>query len=63
MDAGAVAEVSSRQGPNDQKQADVQYDTPVTLFDRPDSIFRSLCNVKKISREDLLQIQAEAVQR
>ena len=42
------------------QHADVQYDTPMRLFDTPGSIFRSLCDVKKISRKDLLQIQADA---
>jgi len=58
MDAGRIAE----------------FDTPLNLFDRPDSIFRSLCQ-KKVStdfpilcntepqalgREDLIRIQVEA---
>jgi hypothetical protein len=37
-----------------------QYDTPLNLFDRPDSVFRNLCDVKQISRQDLLNIQAPA---
>jgi hypothetical protein len=39
---------------------DSQYDTPLNLFDRPDSIFRRTCDVKRISRQDLVDIQAAA---
>lgn len=42
MDAGKVAE----------------YDTPLNLFDKEDSIFRSLCNEAKLSRDDILRIRA-----
>jgi hypothetical protein len=37
-----------------------QYDTPLSLFDDPVSIFRSLCEKKNIRRADILRIQAEA---
>jgi 2-C-methyl-D-erythritol 4-phosphate cytidylyltransferase len=40
-----------------RKSADKQYDSPLNLFDRSDSIFRSLCNVKKLSREDIVMIR------
>ena len=42
MDAGRVAE----------------FDTPLNLFDREDSIFRSLCNEASLSREDIVRIRA-----
>ncbi|KAI9632685.1 P-loop containing nucleoside triphosphate hydrolase protein [Dioszegia hungarica] len=45
MDAGVVA----------------KFDSPLILFDRPDSIFRSLCDTKQITRDDLVRIQADAV--
>ncbi|KAF8500114.1 multidrug resistance-associated ABC transporter [Gautieria morchelliformis] len=41
MDAGRVAE----------------FDTPLNLFDRPDSIFRSLCDEANLSRQDILKIR------
>ena len=44
MDAGNVAE----------------YDTPLNLFDREDSIFRSLCNEAGLSRQDIVRIRASA---
>ena len=44
MDAGKVAE----------------YDTPLNLFDREDSIFRSLCNEAGLSRQDIVRIRASA---
>ena len=44
MDAGRVAE----------------YDTPLNLFDREDSIFRSLCNEAGLSRQDIVRIRASA---
>ncbi len=40
MDGGKVAE----------------FDTPLNLFDREDSIFRSLCDEAGLSRSDLLRI-------
>ena len=43
MDAGHVAE----------------FDTPLVLFDREHSIFRSLCNEAGLSRDDILRIRAE----
>lgn len=42
MDAGKVAE----------------FDTPLNLFDREDSIFRSLCNEAGLSRQDIVRIRA-----
>ena len=42
MDAGRVAE----------------FDTPLNLFDKEDSIFRSLCNQAGLSRQDILRIRA-----
>ncbi|KAI0674258.1 multidrug resistance-associated ABC transporter [Trametes maxima] len=42
MDAGRVAE----------------FDTPLNLFDKEDSIFRSLCNEANLSRADILKIRA-----
>lgn len=38
MDAGQIAE----------------FDTPENLFDRPDGIFRSMCDRSSISRDDIL---------
>ena len=43
MDAGTVAE----------------FDTPLNLFDKRDSIFRSLCDEASLSREDILRIRGE----
>ncbi|GJE92383.1 multidrug resistance-associated ABC transporter [Phanerochaete sordida] len=42
MDGGRVAE----------------FDTPLNLFDREDSIFRSLCNEAGLSRQDIVRIRA-----
>ncbi|KAF8580407.1 multidrug resistance-associated ABC transporter [Ramaria rubella] len=42
MDAGRVAE----------------FDTPLSLFDRPDSIFRSLCDEANLSRQDIVKIRS-----
>ncbi|KAH9931733.1 multidrug resistance-associated ABC transporter [Epithele typhae] len=42
MDGGRVAE----------------FDTPLALFDREDSIFRSLCNEANLSRQDIIKIRA-----
>lgn len=44
MDAGEVAE----------------FDTVLHLFDREDSIFRSLCNEANLSRVDILRIRAQS---
>jgi ATP-binding cassette, subfamily C (CFTR/MRP), member 1 len=41
MDAGRVAE----------------FDTPLNLFDRSDSIFRSLCDEANLSRQDIVKIR------
>ena len=46
MDSGNVAE----------------FDTPLNLFDREDSIFRSLCNEAGLTRQDIIRIRA-SVQR
>lgn len=43
MDAGRVAE----------------FDTPLNLFDKEDSIFRSLCNQAGLSRQDILRIRSK----
>lgn len=42
MDAGKVAE----------------FDSPLNLFDKEDSIFRSLCNEGNLSRQDIIKIRA-----
>lgn len=42
MDAGQVAE----------------FDTPLNLFDKEDSIFRSLCDEAGLSRQDIVRIRA-----
>ena len=42
MDAGRVAE----------------FDTPLNLFDKEDSIFRSLCNQAGLSRDDIQRIRS-----
>lgn len=42
MDAGEIAE----------------FDHPLALFDKPDSIFRSMCDAAKLSREAILRIRA-----
>ncbi|RPD56133.1 multidrug resistance-associated ABC transporter [Lentinus tigrinus ALCF2SS1-7] len=42
MDAGKVAE----------------FDTPLNLYDKEDSIFRSLCNEANLSRQDIVKIRA-----
>lgn len=43
MDAGVVAE----------------FDTPLNLYDRKDSIFRSLCDEAALTRDDILRIRGE----
>jgi len=45
MDGGEVAE----------------FDTVLNLFDRRDSIFRSLCNEAGLSRQDILRIRQESL--
>ncbi|KAI0701717.1 multidrug resistance-associated ABC transporter [Earliella scabrosa] len=35
----------------------VEFDAPLDLFDKEDSIFRSLCNEANLSREDILKIR------
>ncbi|KAM5532134.1 hypothetical protein V8D89_014227 [Ganoderma adspersum] len=42
MDGGKVAE----------------FDTPLNLFDKEDSVFRSLCNEAKLSRQDIVRIRS-----
>ena len=44
MDAGVAAE----------------FDTPLTLLDRPDSIFRGMCDKANLSRADICRIRAGA---
>ena len=36
-----------------------EFDTVLNLFDKTDSIFRSLCNEASLGRRDLLRLQAE----
>ena len=36
----------------------VEFAAPLALFDREDSIFRSLCNEASLSRQDILKIRA-----
>jgi ATP-binding cassette, subfamily C (CFTR/MRP), member 1 len=43
MDAGEIAE----------------FDTVLNLFDKEDSIFRSLCNEANLQRADILRIRAD----
>ena len=43
MDAGVVAE----------------FDTPINLFDRKNSIFRSLCDEAGLTKEDIIRIRGE----
>ncbi len=47
MDAGKVAE----------------FDSPLDLFDKEDSIFRSLCNEANLSRQDILKIRSGVQER
>jgi len=47
MDAGKIAE----------------FDTVLNLFDREDSIFRSLCNEANLQRNDILRIRAEHAEK
>ena len=42
MDGGKVAE----------------FDTPLNLFDKGDSVFRSLCNEANLSRQDIVKIRS-----
>ena len=42
MDAGRVAE----------------FDTPLNLYDKEGSIFRSLCNEANLSRQDIVRIRS-----
>ncbi|CAK5271106.1 unnamed protein product [Mycena citricolor] len=44
----------------DQGQV-AEYDTVLNLFDKEDSIFRSLCNEANLSRADILRIRADNV--
>ena len=36
-----------------------EFDTVLNLFDKTDSIFRSLCNEASLERRDLLRLRAE----
>ena len=36
----------------------VEFAAPLALFDREDSIFRSLCNEANLSRQDIVKIRA-----
>jgi hypothetical protein len=42
----------------DQGQV-AEFDTVLNLFDKEDSIFRSLCNEANLQRADILRIRAE----
>jgi len=44
----------------DQGQV-AEFDTVLNLFDKEDSIFRSLCNEANLQRGDILRIRAENV--
>ena len=35
-----------------------EFDTPLNLYDKEGSIFRSLCNEANLSRQDILRIRA-----
>jgi hypothetical protein len=35
-----------------------EFDSPLVLFDRPDSIFRSMCDAAKLSRDAIVRIRA-----
>jgi hypothetical protein len=35
-----------------------EFDGPLELFDRPDSIFRSMCDAAKLTREAIVRIRA-----
>ena len=35
-----------------------EFDTPLNLFDREESIFRSLCDEAGLTRQDLIRIRA-----
>jgi hypothetical protein len=35
-----------------------EFDSPLALFDRPDSIFRSMCDAAKLSRDAIVRIRA-----
>ena len=37
-----------------------EFDTVLALFDKEDSIFRSLCNEAGLSRQDILRIRQES---
>ena len=39
-----------------------EYDTVLNLFDK-DGIFRSLCNEAGLSRQDIIRIRQESLQR
>jgi ABC-type multidrug transport system fused ATPase/permease subunit len=43
----------------DQGQV-AEFDTPLALFDRPDSIFRAMCDKASLSREDIVRIRSHA---
>jgi len=39
-----------------------EFDTVLNLFDKEDSIFRSLCDEANLQRADILRIRSEHVQ-
>ncbi|KAG0138983.1 hypothetical protein CROQUDRAFT_55413, partial [Cronartium quercuum f. sp. fusiforme G11] len=34
-----------------------EFDTPLNLFDRPDGIFKGMCDSSSITREDIIKAQ------
>ena len=36
----------------------IEFDTPLALFDRADSVFRALCNEAHLARADIIRIRA-----
>lgn len=37
-----------------------EFDTVLNLFDKEDSIFRSLCNEASLSRQDIVRIRSDS---
>ena len=64
MDSGRVAEVGLPLHESIPSRhvtvLTAQYASPLELFDNPGSVFRSLCDVKGLSRPDLLDIRVAA---
>lgn len=36
----------------------IEFDTPLALFDKEDSVFRSLCNEAGLTRHDIVRIRS-----